>query len=140
MKGIVKHRAYVEPVAERLGPADFDDHISRAIFEALVGDPDLEDPVGSVGGPPAVKRFEELMADGEPVPSRSAIEEMVARVLQAGFDGRLDAIDVRIHEASTDIEKEHLIQEKLRLTAEKKQLGTDWRKSARNAIRQAKGA
>ena len=139
VKGIVKHRAYVEPVAERLGPADFDDHISRAIFEALVVDPDLEDPSDRLD-PPAVKRFEELMADGEPVPSRSAIEEMVARVLQAGFDGRLDAIDARIQGAGTDDEKEHLIKEKLRLTAEKQQLGTDWRKSARNAIRQAKGA
>ncbi|NNF28552.1 MAG: DNA primase [Gemmatimonadetes bacterium] len=139
VKGIVKHRAYVEPVAERLGPADFEDHTSRAIFEALVVDPDLEDPSDRLD-PPAVKRFEELMADGEPVPSRSAIEEMIARVLQAGFDGRLDAIDARIHGAGSDVEKEHLIQEKLRLTAEKKQLGTDWRKSARNAIRQAKGA
>ena len=136
---LLKDRSKIDRAAERIGAADLEDPINRAIFEALVADPALSAPPDSFS-PAQVQRLEALMADPEePTPSGRIFEETVTSIIVAGIDGRLEVLDSRIHEAGDEDERLRLLKEKHQLTEERKQLGPDWRKSARAALRKEQG-
>jgi hypothetical protein len=132
---MLKDRSTIDRAAERLGPADLEDPINRAIFEALVADPELRAPPDGMD-PVHVSRLESLMEDPEePTPSGRVFVEAVARILVGGIDRRLEQLDGRLHEASTEDERLRLLKEKRELTGERRALGLDWRKSARHALK-----
>ena len=136
---MLKDRSWVERAAERIGPSDLEDPIYRAIFEALIADPELAAPPEDmdVG---AVQRFELLMADPEePTPSGKVFEETVSKIQVIQIDQRLEDLDRAIRRASDDEARLRLVKEKVLLTGERKALGLDWRKSARNALRSKGG-
>lgn len=129
---LVHDRGWVEPATERIGPADLEDRAYRAIFEMLAEDPELvSPPEGS--DPAAVRRFEKLMADQEDrEPADRLFEDSVAKILVAGIDRRLDALDAQIRAARDEAEKRELVTEKNRLTREKMDFGVDWARSGRH--------
>ena len=127
---LVKDREWIEKAGERIGPSDLEDGTNRAIFEALVADPDLlampEDAV-----PEAVQRFEQLMADPETLASPAQVfADAVAKIEGNGIDRRLDALEQELRRAGTE-EQVKLIRDKERLMMEKRSLPDDWRRSAK---------
>ncbi len=132
---ILKDRVWVERATERIGAEDLEDPNYRAIFEALVADPDLKGPPDDFP-PSAVQWLERLMADPEnPSPAGQVFEESIARILVRQIDRRLTEINNRIHLAVDDEDRIQIVKEKIRLTGERKALGLDWRMSARSALR-----
>ncbi len=132
---MLKDRTWVERAAERIGPSDLEDPIYRAIFEALIIDPDLQAPPEDMD-PVAVQRLESLMEDPEdPTPSGKVFAESIAKIQVAQIDAALARLDDEIRGASDDAKRVELVKEKARLTAERAELGLDWRMSARNALR-----
>ncbi len=100
---LLRMRAWVERVAERIGPGEFRDPVDRAIFEMLLADPDFETPPS--GTPPEViRRLEELQGDPEELEHVERVfEASVTRLLDRGFDARREAL-LRELEAATDPE------------------------------------
>ncbi|MGI9627239.1 MAG: DNA primase [Longimicrobiales bacterium] len=136
---MLKDRNWIERAAERLGPADLEDPINRAMFEALVDDPGLSGPPEDMD-PGVASRLESLMADPEePTPSGRVFEEAVSRIRVVGIDRRLEELDERIHGTADEDERLRLVKEKLQLTRERQEFGTDWRKSVRSALKKDKG-
>ena len=127
---LVKDREWIEKAGERIGPSDLEDGTNRAIFEALVADPELpampEDAV-----PEAVQRFEQLMADPETMASPAQVfADAVAKIEGNGIDRRLDALEQELRRAGTE-EQVRLIRDKEQLMMEKRSLPDDWRRSAK---------
>lgn len=136
---LLHDRRWVEPASERIGPADLEDRTCRAIFEMLLDDPELRSPPEEAD-PAVVRRFEELMTDEEArEPATRLFEDAISKILVAGLDRRLDALDHEIGAARDEARKHELVGEKTRLTREKRDLGVDWRKAAavRTAVRGA---
>jgi DNA primase len=102
---LLRMRAWVERVAERIGPGEFRDPVDRAIFEMLLEDPEFSAP--PAGTPPDVlRRLEELQGDPEELEHVERVfEASVARLLDRGFDARRDAL-LRELEAATDPDAE----------------------------------
>lgn len=115
---MIRNATYVDSAAEWLSPSDFDDSSYRAIFEALLDDPELR------SAPPGMdvvarQRFEELL--GSPFDTAGAREEFTAalnRIRAVALDRRMLEIQQRIVAAETDEEKAPLVVEKQRLASE----------------------
>ncbi len=127
---MLQHRDCVERVGERVGPSDLEDAAHRAIFEALIGDPDLavlpEDADAAV-----LRRFERLMADPETVESPERVYADTVSQLERRRRGRRSAA-LRIEMLRTDDD-----DEKLRLMVEIQRIGhraADPRRSARAVL------
>ena len=130
---LVKERDWVDRAAERIGPSDLEDGANRAIFEALVADPELV-AMPDDAMPEAVRRFEELMADPEALSSPGQVfAETVAKIEVNGIDRRIEAVDGRIGRAGTE-EQLRLVRDMERLMKEKRALAIDWRRPTRRLL------
>jgi DNA primase len=122
---------FVERVGERLGARDFLDAAYRAIFEALLDEPDLRAPPPSMD-PVAAARFQELLADPREIGHAAQVfDESVTRVRVGALDRRLQELDRRIGRAAGEDEKGSLTIEKERLSRELRELSPDWTTAAR---------
>ena len=61
---MVRGIEWVERAGELISVEDFDDPHHRAIFQALLDDPDMRAPPGSMD-PVAAQRFDEILSDPE---------------------------------------------------------------------------
>jgi DNA primase len=129
---MTKNADYVERAGERLGAEDFVDPGYRAIFEALLGDPELRAPPSGMD-PEAARRFQELLEDPEELSHAARVfDDAVARVRVAALDRRIGEVDRRIGAASETDEKRVLTEEKIRLSGERRELAPDdWSTTAR---------
>ncbi|MCE2397641.1 MAG: DNA primase [Gemmatimonadetes bacterium] len=127
---LVKERSLVERASEKMGPSDLEDRANRAIFEALVDDPELVTmPEGSERE--VVRRFEELSADPEMwVSPAQAFADAVESIATRGIDRQIESIESRLAGASAD-QKLDMVRRKEVLTQEKLARSVDWRRSAR---------
>lgn len=115
---MIRNPTYVDSASEWLSPSDFDDSSYRAIFEALLDNPELRSP------PPGMdlvvrQRLEELL--GTSFDSAGAREEFTAalnRIRAVALDRRMLEIHRRVLAAETDEEKATLVVEKQRLARE----------------------
>lgn len=115
-----------------MGSEDFVDPAHRAIFEALLDDPELRAPPVSMD-PVAAQRLEEVLADPEELAHAGRVfDESVARMRVGALDRRSQDLDQRIEVASGDDEKRTLIEEKARVSQERRDLAPDdWTTTAR---------
>ena len=129
---MTKNADYVERAGERLGAEDFVDPGYRAIFEALLDDPELRAPPPGMD-PEAARRFQELLDDPEELSHAGRVfDDAVARVRVAALDRRIGEVDRRIGAASDLDEKRVLTEEKIRLFGERRELAPDdWSTTAR---------
>jgi DNA primase len=129
---MTKNADYVERAGERLGAEDFVDPGYRAIFEALLDDPELRAPPSGMD-PEAARRFQELLDDPEELSHAARVfDDAVARVRVAALDRRIGEVDRRIGAASDLDEKRVLTEEKIRLFGERRELAPDdWSTTAR---------
>jgi DNA primase len=122
---MTKNPDYVERAGEHLGAEDFVDPAHRTIFEALLTDPELRAPPASMD-PVAAQRFQDLLGDPEEIGRAGRVfDDAVARVRVATLGRALRRLDRRIAEAGDDGEKMVLMEEKARLSRERRALAPD---------------
>jgi replicative DNA helicase len=129
---MTKSRDFVERAGERLGPEDLVDSAYRAIFQALLDDPDLRSPPSSMD-PVAAERLREILEDPEEIGHASRVfDDTVGRIRVATLDRRIESLNRRIESARDDAEKLALMEEKTRLSGERRELAPDdWSTTAR---------
>lgn len=129
---MTKNPDFVERAVEHLGAGDFMDPTYRTIFQALLDDPGLRAPPESMD-PVAAQRLQEILSDPEELAHAGRVfEESVARIHVAALDRRSQDLDLRIGAAAGDGEKRTLIEEKERVSRERRELSpNDWTTTAR---------
>lgn len=129
---MTKNADFVERASERLGPEDLVDPYYRAIFQALLEDPELRAPPPGMD-PVAAQRLHEILADPEEIGHAARVfDETVARIRVASLDRRSQELDRQIEAAAEEDEKRRLIEEKIRISRERRELSPDdWTTTAR---------
>jgi len=123
---MIRNPAYVDQAAEWLSASDFDDSSYRAIFEALLDNPELRSAPSGMDVV-ARQRLEELL--GTPFETAGAREEFTAalnRIRAVALDRRMSEIHHRILAAETDEKKAPLVVEKQRLSRELRALDPEY--------------
>ena len=129
---MVKRRDLVERVAEHLGPEDFQDATDRAIFEALLVDPELKAPPEDMD-PGAARRLERFLADREELSQAERVfQDSLHRLKGEALEDRARELDRRMGQATTLEEQQRLAQEKAALLAAARD-ERDWLGTARRA-------
>jgi DNA primase len=129
---MTKSPEFVERAGERLAPSDFVDPAHRTIFQALLSEPELRSlPPGM--DPEGARRLEELLADPQEIGHAAEVfEDSVARIRIAALDRRSQDLDRLLASSGDDDEKRALIEEKVRVSGERRALGPDdWTMTAR---------
>jgi len=122
---MTKNADFVERAGERLGDGDFVDPHYRAIFLALLDEPELRAPPQAMD-PVTAQRLEELLSDPEEIAHAIRVfDEAVARIRVASLDRQSQELDRRIEQAHGEDEKRSLIEEKIRLSRERRELSPD---------------
>ena len=129
---MTKNPDFIERAGEHIGPGDFMDPTYRTIFQVLLDDPGLRAPPESMD-PVAVQRLNEFLSDPEELAHAGRVfEESVSRILVSALDRRSQDLDQRIAAAAGDGEKRTLIEEKERVSRERRELRpNDWTTTAR---------
>jgi DNA primase len=129
---MTKNPDYVEQVGERLGAEDFVDSSYRAIFQALLADPELRAPPVSMD-PVAARRLQEILDDPEEVGHAGRVfDDAVLRVRVTTLSRAIQDLDRRIEQAQGEDRKRALVEEKARLSSERRELAPDdWTTTAR---------
>ena len=129
---MTKNPDFVERAGEHVGAGDFVDVAYRTIFQALLDDPELRAPPVSMD-PVAARRLQEILSDPDELAHAGRVfEESVARMHVAALDRRSQDLDLRIAAAAGDGEKRTLIEEKERVSRERRELHPDdWTTTAR---------
>jgi DNA primase len=127
---MVRGAQWVERAAELISPKDFDDPYHRAIFEALLEDPDLRVPPASMD-PVAARRFEEILSDPEEISHGiDVFTNSVNRMRVLALDRRIQDLQRRIEAAGGNEEKLELTNKKARLASELRELDPNYWGSA----------
>jgi len=129
---MTKNADYVERAGELMGPEDFVDSSYRAIFQALLSDPELRAPPASMDLVVA-QRLQEILDDPEEVGHASRVfDDAVTRVRVATLSRAIQELDRGIEQASDEGQKMVLMEEKQRLARERRELAPDdWTTTAR---------
>jgi DNA primase len=129
---LVQFRDYVDRAAERLGPEDFQDPAFRAVFQALVADPELTHPPDGMD-PVALHRFEELLGDGERVSEASRIfEEALGQIKEVPLARRAAELRDALRAESDPERQQALLREVHEVDRQRRELKSDWRLSIRH--------
>lgn len=129
---MTKGADYVDRAGERLGAEDFVDPSYRAIFQALLEDPDLRSPPTSMD-PVAAQRLQEILADPEELAHAGRVfDDSVARIRVATLSRKIQELDRSIEQAQDQGQKLVLTEEKARLSRERREFAPDdWTATAR---------
>jgi DNA primase len=129
---MVRGVEWVERAGELVSAEDFDDPHYRAIFQALLEDPETRSPPSSMD-PVVAQRFEEILSDPEEVAHGiDVFTKSVNRMRVATLDRRIQDLQRRIEAAASDDEKLGLTSEKARLARELRELDPNyWTPAAR---------
>lgn len=134
---MIRRPDLADEIAESVSGEDLADASNRAIFQALLNEPELRAPPEHLG-PQAKLLFSELVDDPRDLDEageegwREHMVECVRRVRTAAFDRGMRALDARIAEAVGEEDKVRLGQEKIGLQKERQAAAPlDWRPAAR---------
>ena len=116
---------YVEKAGERLGKDDFRSSAYRAVFEALLDDPELRAPSKGMD-PQAASAFEKLLEDPEEIGHASrAFDDVVARIRVDAIDRQVADIMASIRATHEEAEKHDLVRQRAELLNERRALAPD---------------
>jgi DNA primase len=128
---LVQARDYVDLAAERLGPEEFLDPDFRAVFEALVEDPELTRPPLDMGASSA-SRLEELLGDREVLPEASRVfEDTIGQMKEGQLGARAEALRAAMSTETDPTRQEELVRELEEIARLRRELKTDWRPAIR---------
>jgi DNA primase len=128
---LVQFRDFVELAAERLGPDEINDPSLRAIFRALVEDPELSSP------PPgldlaASEKLEELLGDPERLPEASRVfEDTIGQIKESQLANRAEQIRANMAREADPLKQRFMVQELEEIARLRRELRTDWRPAIR---------
>jgi len=129
---LVQFRDYVDRAAERLGPEDFQDPSFRAVFQALVADPELTHPPEGMD-PVALQRFEELLGDGERVSEASRVfEEALGQMKEVPLARRAAELRDALRSEVDPDRQQALLREVNEVDRQRRELKSDWRLAIRH--------
>lgn len=127
---MVRGVEWVERAGELISAEDFEDPQHRAIFQALLDDPELRAPPPSMD-PVVAQRFEAILSDSEELGHGiDVFTKSVNRIRVALLDRRIQELQRRLEAAATDDEKSELAGEKSRLARELRELDKNYWKPA----------
>lgn len=130
LKVMARGAEWVERAAELISPEDFDDPYHRAIFEALLENPEMRAPPPSMDLV-AAQRYHEIAADPEELAHGTEIfSKAVTRIRVAALYKRTQDLQGQIEKAGTEEEKLELMAAKARLAAEIRELDENYWVSA----------
>jgi DNA primase len=128
---LVQFRDYVDRAAERLGPEDFQDPSYRAIYQALLSDPELAHPRQGMDLV-AARRFEELLSDPERISEASRVfEEALGQMKEVPLTRRAEQLREALRSERDPSRQEELLKEIHEVDAERRELKSDWRLALR---------
>ncbi|HSM60476.1 MAG TPA: DNA primase [Longimicrobiales bacterium] len=129
---MTKSPEFTERAGERLGAEDFVDPAYRIIFQALLDEPELRSPPTGID-PVAGQRLQELLDDPEEIGHAGRVfDDAVSRIRVGALSRRIEEIDRAIAGARSESEKRSLMEEKVRLSRERRQFAPDdWTTTAR---------
>jgi hypothetical protein len=132
LKVMVRGVEWVERAAELISEEDFYDPYHRAIFQALLDDPEMRAPPASMD-PVAAQRFDEVIADPEELAHGiDVFTNSVNRIRVMTIDRRIQDLQRQIEGAPSDDEKLELMTAKAGLAAELREMDPNyWASAAR---------
>ena len=106
---LLRAREWLDRALERVGPGEFRDSVYRAIFEALVADPDLEPPLE--GAPPEVQAgLESLLGDPREVEhTEQAFLDCLLDLEDRAFQVEHDGLEEALRGATSEEEQRHVL-------------------------------
>jgi DNA primase len=113
---------WVERAGELVSAEDFDDPYHRAIFTALLDDPEMRTPPSSMD-PVASRRLEEILSDREELDRGIEVfTDAVKRMRVAGLNRRIENLGRLSMSATSDGERLRLETERKKLIDERREL------------------
>ncbi|MGE0160098.1 MAG: DNA primase [Gemmatimonadales bacterium] len=113
---------WVERAGEVVSAEDFDDPHHRAIFQALLDDPEMRIPPPSMD-PVAARRLEEILSDREELDRGIEVfTDAVRRMRVSGLNRRIEELGRLSLAARTDGERQRLETERKKLIDERREL------------------
>jgi DNA primase len=134
LKVMVRGVEWVERAAELISQEDFYDPYHRAIFQALLDDPEMRAPPTAMDLV-AAQRFDEILADEEELAHGiDVFTNSVNRIRVLALDRRIQDLQREIEAAASDDEKLALTAEKASLAGELRELDPNyWASAARRS-------
>jgi DNA primase len=130
LRVMVRGVEWVERAGELISAEDFEDPHHRAIFQALLEDPETRVPPPSMD-PVVAQRFEEILANPEELAHGiDVFTKSVNRMRVAVLDRRIQELQRRLEAAATDDEKSEFAGAKSRLARELRELDRNYWKPA----------
>jgi len=128
---LVQFRDYVDLAAERLGPEEFSDPAFRAVFQALVEDPELA--LSTPGMDQTVaERLEELLGDPERLSEASRVfEDTVGQIKEGQLGARADRLRADMTSEKDPSKQQIIAQELEEIARLRREMKTDWRPAMR---------
>ncbi|MCH7991020.1 MAG: DNA primase [Gemmatimonadetes bacterium] len=132
LKVMVRGVEWVERAAELIADEDFYDPLYRAIFRALLDDPEMRAPPAAMD-PVAAQRFDEILSDPEELAHGiDVFTNSVNRMRVLALDRRVQDLQRQIEAATSDDEKLELTTVKAELASELRELDPNyWAPAAR---------
>jgi DNA primase len=132
LKVMVRGVEWVERAAELISQEDFYDPYHRAIFQALLDDPEVRAPPAAMD-PVAAQKFDEILGDQEELAHGiDVFTNSVNRIRVLALDRRIQDLQRGIEAAESDDEKLELMTEKASLAGELRELDPNyWASAAR---------
>jgi replicative DNA helicase len=128
---LVQFRDYVDRAAERLGEEDFSDPAFRAVFQALVEDPELAHPPASMEASAAM-RLEELLASPERISEASRVfEDSVGQIKEGQLAARAEGLRAAMSREIDPAKQQALMQELNEISRLRREMKIDWRTAIR---------
>ena len=135
LRVMVRGVEWVERAGELISAEDFEDPHHRAIFQALLDDPETRVPPPSMDLVVAA-RFEEILANPEELTHGiDVFTKSVNRIRVAVLDRRIQDLQLRLEAAATDDEKGELAGQKSRLARDLRELDRNYWKPATRPAR-----
>lgn len=126
LKVLVRGAEWVERAAELISPGDFEDPHYRAIFEALLDDPELRSPPVDMD-PQAAERFDRIRLDPEELTHGiDVFTNSVNRIRVLALVRQVQDLQRQIVESEGEEEGLRLMAEKATLAAELRQLDPNY--------------
>ena len=128
---LVQFRDYVDLAAERLGPEELSDPGLRAVFQALLEDPELAHPTAEMDSV-AAERLEELLGDPERLSEASRVfEDSVGQIKESQLAVRADRLRADMSREKDLSKQQSMVQELEEIARLRREMKTDWRPAIR---------
>lgn len=116
---VLRARDWLDRAVEKVGPEEFQDPHYRAIFEALLDDPELSAPPPDMP-PETAGRLEALLGDPEDLEETDRVfEGALAHLAERGFEARRLELLGRLRETADDDERREIVEALQRLRRER---------------------